>query len=79
MSRHTHGHLFGQLNSAWMLRDTLVFLCKNLLKPLGLSLCRFLIHTRRVLKDDELLATAVTPKRAHFHEIWCLHSRLTLF
>jgi len=78
ISRHTHGLLFWQLNSVWMLLFSLVFLGKNLLKPPGLSLCRFLIHTRRVLKNDEILAAAVTPKRAHFHESWCLHSRLTL-
>jgi len=53
-----------------------VFLGKNLFEPLCLSLRRFLIH--ELLKDGELLAATVTPKRAHFLESWCPLSRLTL-
>jgi hypothetical protein len=66
------------LDGVRVLPFSLVFLGKNLLKPLGLSLCRFIIHTRGVMKDDEILAADVTPKRAHFHESWRLHSRLIL-
>ena len=70
--------LIRELDSVRVPLFSLVFLGKNLLKPLGLSLRHFLIHTRGVLKDNEILAADVTPKRAHFHESWCLHSRLIL-
>ena len=30
------------------------------------------------MKDDEILTADITPKRAHLHESWRLHSRLIL-
>ena len=70
--------LVRQLDAVRVLPFSLVFLGKNLLKPPGLSLRRFLIHTSGIMKDDEILAANITPKRAHFHESWCLHPRLIL-
>ncbi len=55
-----------------------VFLGKNPFEPVCLPLCSFLITECRVLKDNELLAATVTPKRAHFLESWCSLSHLTL-
>ena len=60
-----------------MLALPFVFLGKNLFEPLCLSLRRFLIHESEVLKDGELLAATVTPKRAHFLACWCPFFRLT--
>jgi hypothetical protein len=56
-----------------------VFLGKNLFEPSRLSLRRILVRRCGVMKDDELLAAAVTPKRTHLLESGCPHSRLTLF
>ena len=51
-----------------MLPFPFVFLGKNLFQPVCLSLRRMLVHDCRVLKQHELLATAITPKRTHFSE-----------
>ena len=61
-----------------MLPFSFVFLGKNLFEPLRLSCRRSVVHERRVMKDDELLAATVTPKYAHFLESWCLLLCLTL-
>jgi hypothetical protein len=43
-----------------------------------LLLRRFLVGESGVMKDRELLATTVTPERAHLLESWCPLSHLTL-
>jgi hypothetical protein len=45
-----------------------VFLGKNLLESVRLSLGRFPVHEYGVMKDNKLLAASVTPKRAHLFE-----------
>jgi hypothetical protein len=47
----------------------LVFLRKNLFKLMCLFVSDPLIHERGLVSDDELLATAVAPKRTHFLEV----------
>ena len=61
-----------------MLPFPFVFLGKNLFEPLRLSCRRLVVHESWVMKDDELFAATVTPKRAHFPETWCPLSCLTL-
>ena len=51
-----------------MLPFPFVFLGKNLFEPLRLSFRRFLVRDCGIMKDDELLAATVTPKRAHLLE-----------
>ena len=70
--------LVRQLDAIRVLPLPFVFLGKNLFEPSRLSLRRVLVHRCRVMKDDKLLAAAVTPQRAHLLERWCLLSRLTL-
>ena len=60
-----------------MLAILFVFLGKNSLQPVRLSLRHVLVHECGVMKDDELLSAPVTPQRAHFLECWCPLSRLT--
>ena len=67
-----------QLNAIWVLPVAFVLLRKNLFKPVCLSLSHCLVHEGRMVKDNELLTTAVTPKSTHFFESWCPLSRLTL-
>jgi hypothetical protein len=54
-----------------MLAFPFVFLGKNLFEPLRLSCRCSVVRKSRLMKDDELLAATVTPKRAHFLESWC--------
>ena len=63
--------LVRQLNAIRVSPFPFVFLGKNLFKPVCLSLRRFLVNDCGVLKQDELLAAVVTPKRAHFLETGC--------
>jgi hypothetical protein len=65
------GRLVWKFKAIRMPTFPFVFLGKNLFEPLRLSCCRFFVHESRVMKDDELLAATVTPKRAHFLERWC--------
>ena len=54
-----------------------MFLRKNFFEPLRLSYRCSVVDENGIMKDDELLAAAVTPKRAHFLESWCPLSCLT--
>ena len=60
-----------------MLPFPFVFLGKNFFEPVRLSLSHCLVCECGVVKDDEHFATTVTPKSAHFLEIWSRLSRLT--
>jgi len=70
--------LVGQLNSIGMFPGSFVLFGQNLFQPERLSLCGGLVHGCGIMKDDELLTTAVTTKGAHFFAVVCPLSRLTL-
>jgi hypothetical protein len=55
-----------------------VFFGQNLFEPERLTCSGWPVHKFEVMKDDELLTATITPKGAHFPEIWCALSRLTL-
>ena len=70
--------LIRQLDSIRVLPFPFVLLGKNLFEPVRLSLSSCLICECGIMKDAELLTATVTPKSAHFFEIWCPLSPLTL-
>ena len=70
--------LVRQFDAIRVLSIPFVFLGKNFFEPVCLLLCRFLVGESGVMKDRELLATTVTPERAHLLESWCPLSHLTL-
>ena len=58
--------LVWQLDSIWVLPFPFVLLGKNFSEPVRLSFCNCLIHEGGIMKNDELLAAAVTTKSTHF-------------
>jgi hypothetical protein len=70
--------LIRQLDSIRVLPFPFVLLGKSLFEPVRLSLSGCLVCECGIMKDDELLTAPVTPKSAHFFEIWCPLSSLTL-
>jgi hypothetical protein len=57
----------------------LVLFRENLFEPMGLLVSDPLIHERRLVSDDELLAASITPQGTHFLELRRLLSALPLF
>jgi len=76
---NSRGVLVRQLDAIRVLPLPFVFLGKNLFEPSRLSLRRFPVRNCGVMKDDELLAATVTPKRTHLLEGGCSLPHLTLF
>ena len=70
--------LIRQLDLIRVLPFPFVLLGKNLLEPVRLSLSSCLVCECGIMKDAELLTATVTPQSAHFFEIWCPLSPLTL-
>ena len=57
--------LLRQFQSVGMFFVTLMLFGKNLFQPLCLPFRNPLVHRRRIVPYEELLATTVTPQRAH--------------
>jgi hypothetical protein len=66
------------LNSIWMFPGSFVLFGQDLFQPERLSLGGRLVDGCGIVKDDELLTTAVTAKGTHFFTVGCPLSGLTL-